>query len=299
MPLDAVLEGKGVIGERSLWRFIEYAADHEDYKLLGYDSAQSNPITTLGQIGGFRMRLAPTLKVLLEYFIADIQSESTGTFYSLRSDNDSVWFRRLQMFGKREASWQAEQYVITLIIQIIRICAGPEWNPPCIHISAVDEPRNLPEDWWQSDIKWGCEATEIRIPNTVTILPPVSLDSAITDGLQMPVANSSSTLQFADLVETQIRAGRVSLTEAAEELGLSTATLKRRLGYEKLSYSSIVEQVRFDLARRMLLDRELSITEIAIDLGYGHQANFSRAFKRFSGLSPLAYRHQLTSLKDS
>lgn len=296
MSLDAVQARHGVIGERSLWRFIEYSAAHEGYRLLGYDSAQLNPITSLGEIGGFRMRLAPTLKMLLEYFIADIQSESTGTLYSLRSDGNGTWFRRLQMFGKSGASWQAEQYVIAMVIQIIRICAGRNWKPPIIRISSVDQPQRLPNEWSQTKIEWGCEATEIRIPHTVIALPPILLTHSSSDSQMRQFGSRNSPLQFVDLVETQVRGRRVSLADAAEETGVSTATLKRRLRRLKMSYTDIVEQVRFDLARRMLQDSDTPIAEIAIDLGYEHHANFSRAFKRMSGLSPLTYREQYKSL---
>ena len=239
------------------------------------------------------MRMAPTLKMVLEYFIADIRSESTGTFYSLQPDGEGIWFQRLQMFGKCDASWQAEQYVIAMIIQIVRICAGQDWKPPQIRISSTAQPKRLPEDWSQIKVEWGGEATEIQIPQSIISLPPVLLKHSHSDFLSDQFSTRKSSLQFADLVETQVLSHRVSLKAAAEETGLSTATIKRRLRTQKTSYSEIVEQIRFNLARRMLQKLDATITEIAIELGYEHPASFSRSFKRMSGLTPLAYRCQL------
>jgi len=60
MPIDVVRGNQGVIGEFSLWRFIELSAKSQGYDTLGYDCAQSNPIRSVGELGGFHMRMAPT-----------------------------------------------------------------------------------------------------------------------------------------------------------------------------------------------------------------------------------------------
>ena len=154
----------------------------------------------------------------------------------------------------------------------------------------------MPEDWSQIKVEWGADATEIKIPQSIIALPPVLLKHSHSDSLSDQFGTRHSPLQFTDLVETQVRSHRVSLEATAEETGLSTATLKRRLRSQKTSYSEIVEQIRFDLARRMLQKSDALITEIAMELGYEHHASFSRAFKRMSGVSPLAFRYQFASL---
>jgi len=295
MPIDVVRGKQGVIGEFSLWRFIELSAKSEGYDNLGYDCAQSNPIRSVGELGGFHMRMAPTLKVILENFISDIRTECTSTFYSLRHDDDAHWFHRLQPYGKQFASWQAEQYIIAAILQIVRICAGADWLPTHINISATERPRALPEEWSEIIISWGCNATEIRIPDTVMAMPPKSMQRSYqyhdSDEFGIPALAP----RFVELIETQIRSGRINLEGTAEELGLSKSTLKRRLGRMNTSYREISEQVRFELARQMLLNSEIPIIEIAIDLGYEHPANFSRAFKRLSGMTPNKFRSTIHS----
>jgi AraC-like DNA-binding protein len=59
-----------------------------------------------------------------------------------------------------------------------------------------------------------------------------------------------------------------------------------------LSYSHLVEQVRFNLAISWLQDPSLKIADIAAELGYNDPANFTRAFKRWTGVSPLRFRQQ-------
>ena len=82
IPLKAVRSKRGVIGGRSLWRFVEYASEHMNLEHFGYLTAVDHPVDSAGQLGGFRLRMAPTLDHMLRCFVEDIRSETTGTRYS-------------------------------------------------------------------------------------------------------------------------------------------------------------------------------------------------------------------------
>jgi AraC family transcriptional regulator len=51
-----------------------------------------------------------------------------------------------------------------------------------------------------------------------------------------------------------------------------------------------VSQMRLELAKRMLADRNRSVSDIALSTGYSSQSNFSRAFRDATGMTPSAYR---------
>jgi len=80
----------------------------------------------------------------------------------------------------------------------------------------------------------------------------------------------------------------------ARELGLGSRTLARRLEAEGLTFSSLLEKLRRDLARRYLADDHLSISQIAWLLGYREIAAFSHAFKRMTGKTPREARSNIT-----
>lgn len=293
MPIDAVYAGEGVIGEYSVWQFIEIAAKYERYNLFGYDVAQQYPIESAEGLGGLRMRNAPSLKVLLEYFIEDVQAESTGCPYSLVPDTDGMWFVREQMFGKRRKSWQAEQYMIAIIIQIIRLCTGPTWLPPALRISSTAIAQKLPDEWKQINITWGCEVTEIRIPECDLALPPANKSRRRkAEPPNLDKHETKAPLEFPELVKTQVLTNSIGLEAAAMQTGVSPKTLKRKLADMKTTYSEIVDQVRMQLAKSKLEESNAPIHLIAKALGYKHQANFTRAFKRICGISPQDYRNK-------
>ncbi|PAV25513.1 AraC family transcriptional regulator [Tamilnaduibacter salinus] len=80
------------------------------------------------------------------------------------------------------------------------------------------------------------------------------------------------------------------LGRVAGILYVSERTLKRRLQEEDASFQSLVDEVRLDRARGLLRNTCMSLSQIADVLGYADAANFTRAFKRWTDLSPSAYR---------
>ena len=76
----------------------------------------------------------------------------------------------------------------------------------------------------------------------------------------------------------------------AAELSMSVSTLKRRLAGEGMTFRGIREASLKERATLLLLERSVSVSEIATDLGYGDVANFSHAFKRWTGKSPSEFR---------
>jgi AraC-like DNA-binding protein len=69
--------------------------------------------------------------------------------------------------------------------------------------------------------------------------------------------------------------------------------LKRRLAEESTSFTSLLESHRHDRASLLLRSKERSVEQIATDLGYADPANFTRAFRRWTGESPRAFRARL------
>lgn len=83
-----------------------------------------------------------------------------------------------------------------------------------------------------------------------------------------------------------------SITEIAKQLRMSTRTLKRKLAEHDTTYSAIRDDQRRQRALLLLDNRELSIGEIATKLGYSELPNFTRAFRKWTGMTPVAYRER-------
>ena len=79
--------------------------------------------------------------------------------------------------------------------------------------------------------------------------------------------------------------------EVAELLATSERNLTRQLAAEGTSYSELLARVQSERAKNLLRNRALSVSEIGYRLGYAEPAAFSRAFTRWTGQSPLKWRH--------
>lgn len=290
MPLEAVIERQGLIGERSAWRFIGYAADALGLEHLGHIVALEHAIQSTGELGGMRVRYAATLGKLLEFFIEDVTYENNGARYELVPSENGVQFRREVIFPDCIGRWQTEQYVVTVLIQIIRLCAGRAWLPTRMWLASSKHPLAIPVMWSDVEIEWGHSSTAMLIESEL-------LRSPVVEGIRElenhhdrapGVAVTSEDIDY--VVDRQIWSGNATLEAAAREFGFSTSTLKRQLRKSGRVFSDVVGERRHYWARRLLSETSTPVGGIAKTLGYGHIPNFTRAFRARSGVPPSAFR---------
>ncbi|WP_228160529.1 AraC family transcriptional regulator [Marinobacter bohaiensis] len=104
--------------------------------------------------------------------------------------------------------------------------------------------------------------------------------------------DDSLTTQVRRLLETFEDSRLPNLDWVAERLHMTSYTLSRKLKSEGSAYQQIKDNLRRDQAVIMLTRQNLSVAEISTQLGFAEPGAFSRAFKHWTGLSPLAYRQQ-------
>lgn len=90
--------------------------------------------------------------------------------------------------------------------------------------------------------------------------------------------------------------GIPTLIELARTLNISPRTLDRHLNAEGIGFRDLFLRVRHERARQLLAAGQLSVTQIAYELGYSETTNFTRAFRKIEGISPAGFREasQLT-----
>jgi AraC-like DNA-binding protein len=93
-------------------------------------------------------------------------------------------------------------------------------------------------------------------------------------------------------VAEAMREGDPNLTRVAKKMAMSPRTLQRQLKEQGMEFKQLVDDTRRRFALSYLRDRRHTLTEIAFLLGYSEASAFNRAFKRWTGSTPLAYRSQ-------
>jgi AraC-like DNA-binding protein len=136
-------------------------------------------------------------------------------------------------------------------------------------------------------------------PDVYLALPIVSRDTASNGLLQQQVLQQLDLLRqgesyFKDKLQRVIRSrlseGTLTLACVATELKLSPRTLQRRLEDAGLNFRLMVDDVRNQQAQYLLSKTDMALTDMSEALGFSDNASFNRAFKRWTGHSPGAYR---------
>jgi len=90
-----------------------------------------------------------------------------------------------------------------------------------------------------------------------------------------------------------LHTGTISMDKIARDLGMSRQTLYRRLQEEGLTFAEVHDDLRSQMARDYLTARKVSVNETAYLLGFSEASSFVRAFRRWTGKSPKAFREGL------
>lgn len=145
------------------------------------------------------------------------------------------------------------------------------------------------------DITYGASVDEIVFSGNLEQVPVVGADPYLNrllvkycdDALaKQPRKSGSFQSRVQNAIVPLLPHGKAVVGEIAPRLGISRRTLARRLSFEGLSFTDVLEDLKLHLARQYLADRDLQISEIAWLLGYQEIGAFSRAFKRWTGKSP-------------
>lgn len=113
------------------------------------------------------------------------------------------------------------------------------------------------------------------------------LESFLQDeakGQEQPILHTVSKL-----INELIPAGEATLTTIAPLMNMHVRTLQRELSEAGTDFRTLLDEVRFEIARSALQLGQ-SVTDLALNLGYSEISAFSRAFKRWSGVSPQQWR---------
>jgi AraC-like DNA-binding protein len=129
-------------------------------------------------------------------------------------------------------------------------------------------------------------------------LPVIGADSALLKVLkracQKILGPAPRTRDVAhdvrELVIDRLAKGTVHLDAIAAELSMSRKTLERRLAARGVTFSTLLDEVRSGLAKRYLGDTDLRLDQIAYLTGYSEAAALVRAFKRWTGATPMQFR---------
>ena len=249
---------------------------------------------------GYAWLASATLKDALErtvrYFRMmsdkeELTLETSEEEYRLIIENPAVDFPTAP--EDQDASFAA-------LIGLCRMCYGESFNPLRITMRRPKLPDPAPfAEHFRAPIQYSGNEDSICFDkvDAQTPLPTANAEVARANEkiIQEYLARfdrSSAAMQVRARLSEQLSSGHATQNSVADALHMSLRTLQRRLNDEGTCYKHLLDETRRELAAHYMAESHRSINEITYLLGFSEPSNFSRAFKRWTGKSPSAYRAQ-------
>ena len=202
--------------------------------------------------------------------------------------------------------WPREQdalYTLSIFTNFLKAAAGDILMTSRIYLEAPKSQYNSElQRHLHIPITFGASANEIIFPAKF-LQKPLAKNNPVTHAeisqLTRIYSEKNRKMKISDRVKyviyTAILETQVSQEYVAKELGLSPRTLRRKLSAEALSYQHLLDDCRMDIASRELTaSRHISLSQMALRLGYSDHSTFSRAFARWFGTSPRTFRAEMS-----
>jgi AraC-like DNA-binding protein len=288
------------VSVRSMVKFMDLGAEalHDDS--LGFHLAQDYDLREIG---------------LLYYVMAS--SETLGDALSRAERysgivNEGVCLRfgaapetsiTLTYVGiERRSDRQQIEFWLTSLVRACRQLTDRRLVPSRVRV--IHHRAKTPADFrlfMGRDIEFGADVDELVFPAAVKLAPLVDADPHLNKLLikyseealahrETKVATLRSSIENA--IAPLLPHGTARAAEIARQLGMSQRTLARRLSSEGLTLSTILEELKANLARNYLKAGDLPISQIAWLLGYREVSAFTHAFRRWTGMTPRQWRAQ-------
>jgi AraC-like DNA-binding protein len=300
MPTLAIDDPDYYISSVAFWAFVEKMAAKEGIENLGYlvgRQAGANAVAP-----GYSKVLArsPSLYHGLTQTCRAVAAEISRTIMTVsRLDSNTTGFCHKTSFGINHPNHhQMEWFAIMVLIDIIREFTGASWFPKKIGLMSYHAPAFVVREY-MPDCQFlnGQACGYVCIDTPLLSLPPLSKNTNRIVTSEAQVLTSSFGEPAVDFVDSlkqvlpaYLREGAPPIALAAEIANTSVRSLQRELSKDKLTYLGLLAQIRFEMASRLLKDKNTQVQEIAYKLGYNDASHFARAFRRIAGISPSEYR---------
>ena len=276
-------------------QFVEIAQRSQDIEDFGFLASRHTKFSHLSEKTRALIAQSPTLLVALQH---------ACRLASLEDTNLNIWIERaddhVRICSKLAGTngllhLEHSQWLQNIFsIHIVRQFAGPNWAPATFAFEARYKPRAAAQAFWPNTrFLSGQHASWIDVPISTLSL------SNIAGKIEPLLHNHEEERSDYELIDSlklmmpsYLDGAVPSLADVAEIAGLSSRSFQRKLSHAGLTYSQLVDSVRFKIASKLLNETDSKIIEIALSSGYADPAHFTRAFRRLAGTTPRQFREQ-------
>ena len=307
---DALLTGAGVQPDREpdLYWMVTDAAHYALWETImdELDDADGFPIRFARRVSvdnygalGLAEKTALSARQALERRIRYLVVLSPTSNYSLREGCDSGYLI-LGREGERRLGMRcANEAALAEVLGMLRQITGEHITPRSVWFKHR-QPSNVRDhaEYFGCELRFGQEVDGIEFTKTSLETPVQKADNGLSRfllaqlDLQLEAVSQHAPIEreIKQAIGDALSGGVPKMEEVARHIGMSGRTLHRRLAESQLTFTDLVDETRQQLAESLLARTEHPLAEVAFLVGFSEQSAFQRAFKRWNGDTPGAYR---------
>ncbi|WP_242500820.1 AraC family transcriptional regulator [Tropicimonas sp. IMCC6043] len=241
--------------------------------------------TTLGRSYARVERYARLWTSVVEY---ELRPDPRGTLFILHRSGE----RRLGLRLSNEAT-------LASAVSLARQVSPKPVTPLEVLVGHAAPPTTCAhQEWFGCPVRFDADLDAVLFSPETLAQPNILGDEGISRYLishldaELSEIESEATLvtQAKDAIAQALSEGVPKMDDIARGFGLSARSFHRRLAESGMSYQTLTEDTRRELAEGLLRDNNHSLAEIAFLTGFSEQSSFTRAFKRWIGTTPASYR---------
>lgn len=281
------------IAMQQLWRI---AVEHTQDDAFGIYFAQQFQPTALHGLG-FSWLSSDTLKDALVRLVRYYRLITSAGEIIFEPDSNGYFLWHKIPAAKGVAAPASLDAALAMFVQMCRITKDEHFCPTRVELQSNPENKKPFEQFFRCPI--GYDAMENRLFfDLKTLEAPLpganpalarANDQVVIDYLQHHDKSDIVSQIRANIIEA-LPSGTPSQPNIAAQVNLSTRSMQRKLKESHTSFKAIVEDTRKELALAYLKDGMKSIGEVTYMLGFTEPSNFTRSFKKWTGLTPADYQ---------
>ena len=248
---------------------------------------------------GYLFLNSPTVLQALKSWVRVTREEQQGAHAQLGLVAEGIRLEYAVLQPAELRRRQDAEMTLAVLMQAVRAVAGAATLPVAVYFEHA-RPRHIAtlRAFFRAPLHFGMGVNAIVFDRHLAAAAVPNADSrlhgVISEFVGTARANTKGAATMADLVDLAMRpmlaAGEPSLHAVGKQLGMSGRSVQRRLGELGLSFGDCLNRVRLEMAQALLSQPDLEIKEVAFLLGYSGSPAFCRAFRRWTGRSPQAFR---------
>ena len=289
------------ISYQKMAELLEISAATCSNSLFGLKLAERQGNMTLGELGVSATQ-EPTLGAALDYLSRHLSLHARGVNIQVIAGTNSVEVHLEMQFSSNWGTNQVIQLSCGLLYNTLCFLMGNRKDGITLFLrQAVPNDNTLRETrHYHHEINFDAPFNGVSFPLKRMGQPVMTDAQQMRDHFHRYIENLEE--RYPNNIEDQVRhvisgllpSSDCSLPQVAATLNLHERVLQRRLEQCGSSYGELLRDTRLNMATELLKYSRLSVTEIALHLGYADLAVFSRNFKAWTGSSPREFRTRNT-----